>query len=252
MGRLEGRTALVTGGASGIGRAVCRAFLREGADLAIADYRNLDALQELRQEAAARGRSAMVIEADVTREDQVAHMAQTAIAGLGHLDICVANAGIAGGDVPLHELSLADWHRLIDGDLTSVFLTLRAVLPHMIERGYGRVVTTSSQLAHKPAVLLSAYSAAKAGVVALTISAALEVAPYGIRVNTVAPGPTNTPMNARPQMRDWLAQKLAGLPAGRMAEPEEIAPAYVFLASDDAEQMIGQTISPNGGDVCWL
>ena len=252
MARLQGRTALVTGGASGIGQAVCRAFLREGADLAIADYKNLDALQMLRQEAAALGRSAMVIEADVTREDQVARMVRIAIAGLGHLDICVANAGIAGGDAPLHELSLADWQRLIDGDLTSVFLTLRAVLPHMIERGYGRVVTTSSQLAHKPAVLLSAYSAAKAGVVALTISAALEVAQYGIRVNTVAPGPTNTPMNARPEMKDWLANKLAGLPSGRMAEPEEIAPAYVFLASDEAEQMIGQTISPNGGDVSWL
>ena len=252
MGRLEGRTALVTGGGSGIGLAVCRAFLREGADLAIADVKNLEALEELRLEAVALGRSAVTIEADVTSESQVARMVENAIAGLGHLDICVANAGIAGGDVPLHELPLSEWRRLIEGDLTSVFLTLRAVLPHMIERRYGRVVTTSSQLAHKPAVLLSAYSAAKAGVVALTLSAAQEVAQYGIRVNTVAPGPTNTPMNARPEMREWLANKLASLPAGRMAEPEEIAPAYVFLAGDDAEQMIGQTISPNGGDVFWL
>jgi NAD(P)-dependent dehydrogenase (short-subunit alcohol dehydrogenase family) len=153
--------------------------------------------------------------------------------------------------MPLHELSLAQWHRMIDGCLTSVFLTVRAVLPHMIERGSGSIVTTSSQRARKPSEFQGPYAAAKAGVVALTAALAQEVFRHGIRVNSVAPGPTDTPLASRPGFSGWPPEKLAVLPAGRFAQPEEIAPAFVFLASDDAEYMVGQTISPNGGDVFW-
>ncbi len=251
MGRLEGRTALVTGGGSGIGRAVCRAFAREGADLAIVDFKNLEGARAVADEAEALGRRAVALQADVTSEEQVARVVQEALDALGHLDICVANAGISGDEMPTHKLSLAQWHRLVDGCLTSVFLTVRAVLPHMIERGSGRIVTTSSQLGLKPSGELAAYSAAKAGVIALTVSLAQEVARLGITVNSVAPGPTLTAMSDRPELKPWLDIKLATLPIGRIALPEEIAPAYVFLASDDASNMIGQTISPNGGDVFW-
>jgi 3-oxoacyl-[acyl-carrier protein] reductase len=250
VGKLDGRTALVTGGSSGIGRAVCLAFAAEGCDLAIVDM-DRDRAAEIVTQAESMGRRAVAVRADVTDEHQVGNAVAESLLLLGTLDICVANAGIAGSERPLHELTLDQWRRLIDGDLTSVFLTLRAVLPHMIERRYGRIITTSSQLAHKPAVLYSAYCAAKAGVVAMTASVAQEVAHLGIRVNNVAPGPTRTPMNDREEIREWLAEKVKGLPIGRLAEPEEIAPAYVFLASQDAEYMVGQTISPNGGDVFW-
>ena len=251
MGRLEGRTALVTGGGSGIGRAVCRAFAREGADLAIVDLGNLAGAQAVAGEAEALGRRAFALSADVTQEDQVRTVVREAIDRLGHLDVCVANAGIGGEAVPVHELTLAQWQRIVDGCLTSVFLTVRAVLPHMIERRSGRVITTSSQLAHKPAPLSGPYCAAKAGVVALTVTVAQEVARYGIRVNTVAPGPTQTAMTNRPGRGATIEERVKALPIGRIAQPEEIAPSYVFLASDDAEYMIGQTVSPNGGDVFW-
>jgi len=146
---------------------------------------------------------------------------------------------------------MATWRRLIDGNLTGVYLTVQAALPHMIERRQGRIITTASELAHRPGPLLAAYSAAKAGIVALTISVSQEVAQYGIRVNTVAPGLTRTPIIQRPQVEQWLDRTLASQAIPRLAEPEEIAPAYVFLASDDAEYMVGQTISPNGGAVFW-
>ncbi|HEX2171761.1 MAG TPA: SDR family NAD(P)-dependent oxidoreductase [Dehalococcoidia bacterium] len=250
MGRLEGRKALVTGGGSGIGRAVCLAFAREGADLAVVD-KDPEGARAVAGEAQAIGRRAFDLTADLTREDQVNQAVTDAIARLGHLDICVANAGISGGRVPVAETSLAHWQRTVDGCLTTVFLTVRAVLPHMIERRGGRIITTSSQLAHKPSPLQSAYCAAKAGVVALTVSLAQEVVEYGIRVNTVAPGPTLTAMTGQGVARSFVEERIKRLPIGRIGRPEEIAPSFVFLASDDAEFMIGQTVSPNGGDVFW-
>ena len=197
------------------------------------------------------GRRAFALSADVIQEEQVKSAVEEAIARLGHLDICVANAGISGAAIPVHELSLEEWQRIVDGCLTSAFLTVRAVLPHMIERRSGRIITTSSQLAHKPAAYSGPYCAAKAGVVALTVVVAQEVAQYGIRVNTVAPGPTQTAMTDRPGRRQTIEERVAALPIKRIAQPEEIAPSFVVLASDDAEYMIGQTVSPNGGDVFW-
>jgi NAD(P)-dependent dehydrogenase (short-subunit alcohol dehydrogenase family) len=250
VGRLEGRTALVTGGASGIGRAVCLAFAREGADVAVAD-RDLPGARAVADQVEALGRRALALHADVTDESQVEQMAREALDGFQHLDVLVANAGITAHEVHLSQLSLVQWRHVVDGCLTGTFLTVRAVLPHMIARGSGRVITTSSQLAHKPVENMSAYCAAKAAVVAMTVAVAHEVARYGIRVNSVAPGPTRTAMALRPELAPLIRERIAQLPIGRQAEPEEIAPAYVFLASDDAEYMIGQTVSPNGGDVSW-
>jgi 3-oxoacyl-[acyl-carrier protein] reductase len=252
MGRLEGRSALVTGGASGIGRAVCLAFAREGADVAIVDFKNLDAAEAVAAECVALGRRAFAHLADVTQEEQVQAAVALTIERFGKLDICVANAGVSGDDMPLHELPMHTWRRLVDGNLTGVYLTIKAALPHMIERGHGRIITTASELAHRPAPLLAAYSAAKAGIVGLTISVAQEVAQYGIRVNTVAPGLTRTAIIERPAAQARLQQNLALQTLPRLAEPEEIAPAYVFLASDDAEFVVGQTISPSGGAIFWL
>lgn len=250
MGRLEGRRARVTGGGSGIGRAVCLAFAREGADVAVID-KSPESAAAVAAEVAAIGRRAFALTGDLTQEEDANRVAAEAIDRLGHLDICVANAGISGPRLPVADLRLDQWRRTVDGCLTSIFLTVRAVLPHLIERRSGRIITTSSQLAHKPSPLQAPYCAAKAGVVALTVSLAQEVVHYGIRVNTVAPGPTLTGMTNRPGNEPFIEERVKRLPIGRIGQPEEIAPSFVFLASDDAEYFVGQTISPNGGDVFW-
>lgn len=251
MGRLEGRRALVIGSRTGIGRAVAVLFAQEGADVAVADNCELGQLTPVADEIRAVGRRAITLQVDVRVEEQVRNAVLKAIGALGHIDIMVNNAGIAGPLETVQQLSATEWDHVISVDLRGVFLGLKHILPHMVSRGYGRVINTSSQLAHKPAPLTAAYCAAKAGVVALTASVAQEVIASGVTVNNVAPGPTDTPMWNRPGSEEWNQSKLSGLPAKRVAQPMEIAAAYLFLASDDASYMVGQTVSPNGGDVMW-
>ena len=143
-----------------------------------------------------------------------------------------------------------DWERIVSVNLIGVAVAMRHVLPHMVGRGYGRIINTASQLAHKPSPGNAMYCATKAGVVALTVSVAQEVADRGVTINAVCPGPTDTPM-WRASDAEWNRWKIASLPAKRIGEPREIAWAYVYLASDEAAYMIGQSISPNGGDVMW-
>jgi NAD(P)-dependent dehydrogenase (short-subunit alcohol dehydrogenase family) len=128
---------------------------------------------------------------------------------------------------------------------------MKHVLPHMRERGYGRIINTASQLAHKPSPLNASYCASKAGVVALTVSVAHEVGLAGITVNAVCPGPTDTPMWQSDPDKEWQRWKIESLPMRRLGQPVEIAWAYVYLASDEASYCTGQSISPNGGDVMW-
>ncbi|MHB1004218.1 MAG: SDR family NAD(P)-dependent oxidoreductase [Chloroflexota bacterium] len=251
MDRLKGKTALVIGASTGIGYAVCRLFAQEGADVAVASSGHEAEKAALADEIHARGRQCFALRVDVAREDEVAAAIAASITRFGHLDILVNNAGIAGYRGPVQAQTAEEWDRVLDVNLRGTFFGVKHILPHMIERGYGRIVNCASQLAHKPAARSASYCASKAGVVALTAAVAQEVAQYGITVNVVCPGPTDTPLWRLPGNEQWKKAKLESLPMRRVGEPIEVAWAFVYLASDEASFLTGQTISPNGGDVMW-
>ena len=249
--RLAGKKALVIGGNTGIGRAVCQLFAQEGADVAVGDFGREEDGASLIAELRASGRDAFPLSVDVRSEEQVKAAIAAAIDRFGHLDILVNNAGISGHQGPLAEETVEEWDNLIDVNLRGVFFGMKHVLPHMVGRGYGRIINTASQLAHKPSPFNASYCASKAAVVALTVSAALEVAETGVTVNAVCPGATKTPLWDAMTDEAWKAWKVNSLPMKRLGQPVEIAWAYVYLASDEASYMIGQSVSPNGGDVMW-
>jgi NAD(P)-dependent dehydrogenase (short-subunit alcohol dehydrogenase family) len=251
MDRLANKTALVIGGHTGIGREVCRLFALEGADVAVGDFGREAEGAELIAELEATGRDVLPLAVDVRDEGQVKAAIDAAIAHFGHLDILVNNAGISGHHGPLAQETIEDWDNVIAVNLRGVFFGMKHVLPHMLERGSGRIINTASQLAHKPSPLNASYCASKAGVVALTASVAHEVGQAGITVNAVCPGPTDTPMWRSDPDKEWQRWKIESLPMRRLGQPIEIAWAYVYLASDEASYCTGQSISPNGGDVMW-
>jgi len=249
--RLKDKAALVIGASTGIGRAVCEAFAAEGAAVAIADHAHPAEQDSLLQAITGAGGTACALECDVLSATDVQAAVQQSIERFGKLDILVNNAGISGGRQDLADYDdWETWARVIDINLRGVAYGMRYALPHMRQRGYGRIINTASQLAHKPGPRCAAYCASKAGVVALTVSVAQEVAEAGITVNCVCPGPVDTAMW---QAGDpaWNRWKLGQLPIGRVGTPVEIAGAYVYLASDEAAYMVGQSVSPNGGDVMW-
>jgi NAD(P)-dependent dehydrogenase (short-subunit alcohol dehydrogenase family) len=251
MDRLTGKNALVIGGSTGIGRAVCLQFAAEGAAVAVADLGHEEERSSLVAEIQRLGQDALSIAVDVREEEQVRAAIESAIARFGHLDIIVNNAGIAGNKVAIHEEPVEDFDEVMNVNVRGVFFGMKHALPHMLERGSGRIINTASQLAHKPRPRNAPYSASKAAVVALTVSAAQEVGRHGITVNCVCPGPTETPMWRISGTETTRQTLIESLPIPRVGQPEEIAWAYVYLASDEAAYVTGQSISPNGGDVMW-
>jgi len=244
--RLEGRTALVTGGARGIGEAIARAFVREGAAVMILD-RHLAPATATVDKLAANGGTAFAVAADVSDEAAVTRAVDATTDALGRIDILVNNAGIDTTSV-VAEMPTAMWDEMMAINLRGVFLCTRAVLPGMIARKFGRIISISSQLAHKGAPEMAHYAAAKAGVIGFTRSLAYEVARDGITVNAICPGPIDTELfRALPE--DWKRRKLGELPIGRPGSVEEIAPTAVLLASDEGAYYIGATMNPNGGDI---
>ena len=225
-------------------------FASEGADVVVADHaRGTDAAR-LVEEIKTLGRNAFAIDVDVTDDSQVASAIEAVIARFETLDILVNNAGVGSAMKPFHEVGLQNWDRIMTVNLRGVASGMEYALPHMLKQGYGRIINTASQLAHKPAPGAAVYSASKAGVVALSVSVAQEVAASGITVNVVCPGPTDTPM-WRQSDAAWNEAKIQSLPMRRIGKPIEIAWAYVYLASDEASFVTGQSLSPNGGDVMW-
>lgn len=241
-GVLAGRTALVTGAASGIGRAIAEHFVREGARVILADRDSA-----VRDVATAAGASGALV-FDVAVERQVETAAAEAVTRLGAIDILVNSHGILT-ESPVRSMSLATWQTTLDVDLTSVFLLSRAVLPGMLERRDGRIITVASQLGIKGGSGLAHYAAAKAGVIAFSKSLALEVSSLGVLVNVIAPGPIETPL-VDGISEEWKRAKRAELPLGRFGTVDEVAPTAVLLASSPGGNLyVGQTLGPNSGDV---
>ncbi|HEY0279102.1 MAG TPA: 3-oxoacyl-ACP reductase FabG [Solirubrobacterales bacterium] len=245
--RLHNRVAIITGGARGIGGAIAVAFAREGADVAIADLLGEEASAPVLEAVAAAGRRGILVPTDVSDEAQVGALVERVRDELGEVDILVNNAGIFS-QVLLHEMSSAEWDRILGVNLRGTFLCTRAVLPAMVERGDGVIINVASQLGQVGGEEMVHYSASKAGVIGFTKALAREVSGRGVRVNAIAPGPILTDMMAE-ETEEWVAQKLGELPIGRFGEVHEVAPTAVFLASDDSTYYVGQTLGPNGGDV---
>jgi 3-oxoacyl-[acyl-carrier protein] reductase len=245
MASLAGKTALVTGGASGIGRAIAIAFAGEGCRVAIADRAGRDRIDAVVDAITAAGGQASGLPADVAEEAQVLSLFETAAPRLGRLDILVNNAGILI-EKPLLETSAADFDRVIGVNLRGAFLVGREALRIMVRQGSGRIINIASELAYLGRENCSIYCASKGGILSMTRSWAREFAP-AILVNAIAPGPTDTPMLGPESTSPETLAKESANPLGRIARPEEIAAAAVFLAGPGATFMTGQCISPNGG-----
>ncbi|MBO0878098.1 MAG: SDR family oxidoreductase [Pseudonocardia sp.] len=241
MGRLEGQVAVITGAASGIGAAIARTFSEEGAELALLDLAPIPAL--LPGSAAVTRHSVDVTDADAVRQ------AMAEVTGRHRrIDILVSAAGILD-EVPFLEMSPERFDKTLAVDLRGVFLAGRYAAPYMARAGRGRIINIASQLGIKGGTGLAHYVSAKAGVIGLTKAMALELAPQGILVNAIAPGPIVTPL-IDGLSEEWKASKSAELPLGRFGRPEEVAPTALLLASSpDGDIYVGQTLGPNSGDV---
>lgn len=253
--RLQDKVAIVTGGASGIGRATVLRFAGEGAKVAIADVaQQAEAAQQVVEEVQAAGGTARLALADVAVCAEVEAMVEAVVQQLGRLDILVANAGItrdaftlrptpAGG---ITKMSEEQWDAVLDVNLKGTWLCCQAAARPMMEQKYGKMSLTSS-FAVRGNRGQANYVASKAGVVGLTRVLALELARYGINVNCVAPGATKTPMTAAIPP-DLVAQLTEKIPLKRFAEAEEIANVHLFLVSDEASYITGQCLFVDGGD----
>jgi 3-oxoacyl-[acyl-carrier protein] reductase len=239
---LSGRTAMITGAASGIGRAIAAHYLAAGARVVLAD-RATTVVETAGELGADDG-----LVFDATDEQQVSDAVDAAGAVLGRIDILVTSHGILTQS-PLADMPLKQWQETLDIDLTSVFLLNRAVVAGMLDQGGGRIINVASQLGLKGGESVAHYAAAKAGVIAMTKSLALEVSSRGVLVNAIAPGPIETPLLAGID-DDWKAAKRAELPLGRFGTADEVAPTAVLLASDPGGNLfVGQVLGPNSGDV---
>ncbi|MCK1312422.1 MULTISPECIES: SDR family oxidoreductase [unclassified Bradyrhizobium] len=243
-----GKVAFVTGAGAGIGRAAALAFAREGASVVIADTSETNNQETARLVEQSGGR-ALAIRCDVSREEDVRAALQKTIEVFGRLDYAVNNAGIEQAVMPLADLTVERWDRLIEVDLRGVFLCMRSEIPLIMKQGGGAIVNISSGAGVKGIQGQAGYCAAKFGVVGLSKAAALDYAKSNIRVNVVCPGIIETPMMERfsggtPEGRERV---IAQEPVGRMGKPEEIAAAVVWLCSDAAAFVVGHAMVIDGG-----
>ena len=245
---LTGKSALVTGGARGIGRACCLMLARAGASVAV-NYRvETPSANLLVEELEALGCDAFALAADVSQRTEAEMLVDETVSRFGRLDILVNNAGIWKG-APIDEMSDGEWDEMIAINLTGTFNVIRAAVPAMKEARSGRIINISSTAGQRGEAFHSHYAATKGGVISLTKSLATELAPFGILVNCVAPGWTVTDMTRDDLIGARRESILQTIPLGRAATPEEIAGAVVYLASELATFVTGEVLNVNGGAV---
>jgi len=241
---LMGQRAVVTGGSRGIGRAVAQRLLQSGARVAVWALEDA-ALQDCQDSLAEYG-AVQALGVDVTNEMEVERAMRASLAALGGIDILVNSAGISGPHLPAWEMETQDWRRVLDVNLTSAFFCCRAVIPHMLEAKYGRIVNVASVAGKEGSPLLGAYSASKAGMIGLTKVLGKELATSGIVVNAITPGPTRTEMTADTPPEQVKAM-VARVPMQRMMEPEEVAASVAWLVSRECSFTTGSILDLSGG-----
>jgi 3-oxoacyl-[acyl-carrier protein] reductase len=242
--RLRERVAAITGGALGIGRATARLFAEEGAAVAIGDI-EVEGAEEVAREIAKSGGRAIALAVDVGEPAQVQAFVDRVVAEFGRLDVMFANAGIAHS-APFLEHPETQWHRVLRVNLTGVFLCGQAAARQMVKQGGGRIIATASINGFRGVENLVGYNVAKAGVIELTRTMAVELAHHGIAVNAIAPAQIDTRLT-RSLPEEARRRRAERIPMGRFGEPEEVARAALFLASDDATYVTGHTLAVDGG-----
>jgi len=240
--RVADKVALVTGGGQGLGETISLALAREGAHVAIGDV-NLERAESVVGKIEEMGRKAIAVRADVSREDEVKALVAQGVAGLGTIDILINNAGIFHRG-PVAEMSEDIWSRVMDVNLKGTFLCSREIIPLFKEKRRGKVINIASLAGQVGGLLAGAnYAASKAGVICFTKSLAKELAPFGVNVNCIAPGVIDTAMTEafpREEMRK-------SIPLGTLGEPQDIANAVLFFASEESKYITGETLNINGG-----
>ena len=252
--KLDGRRALITGGSRGLGKEMALALAEAGADTVIVG-RDESVLENTAQELKAFGHEVGTIQADISTPEGATEMAENALSQYGHIDILVNNVGGRRIDIQTQDMSLEDWQRIVNLNVTSCFLCCKIIGKEMIERKKGKIINTASisGIIINKGIYGRVYETSKAAVVAFTKTLAADWAPYNINVNAIAPGYFLTEVN-----RNWFKEKegykedvVAQIPMGRAAEPEEIAPLAVYLASDASSYMTGSVLVIDGGVTLW-
>jgi NAD(P)-dependent dehydrogenase (short-subunit alcohol dehydrogenase family) len=243
--RLKNKVAIITGAGSGFGKEIAMTFAKEGAEIVAADI-NFKAAELVAKLINDTDGKCLPIQVDVSDEIQVKNMVQETINKFSKIDILINNAGLSRA-ANIQDISLDDWNMMIKVNLTGTFLCCKAVIDHMIEREYGKIVNMASISAQTGRPVGVDYSASKSGIVGITRTLAVQVAKYGINVNAIAPGPIQTPLFNKNYTPEAVERLKATIPFKRQGEPKDVANLALFLASDESGWITGEVIAINGG-----